>query len=606
MTQKQSPLAQQVLELQEQITLLNQRVAQLEAKAPATAPIARIPPKVAVTTEAEKPVELMLLASSSSLLQHVSTLCFLLVAALGLRALTDNGLLNLNIGTIIGICYAAALIFSGHLFYRKNSTLAPIFSTTGALLMFSILVETYVRFASIPMVVLYIMLATTGVGMALISYANNAALPIIVGTLGMCLAGVTIDYPNPFFPFLGLLLWLANILAYFATRIKRCSWLRWTVMFITHFMLQIWGIKLSGNFFGADGSSRNLAPEWFIPVVVLIGLTFMLISLFGIIRSGDEKISRFDFSLPALNAGWCYVAAVFAMKSPATFATPAAIAAIVHFGIAAWLASRVRRNAPGTNTFVSGGVILSCLSLPAMFDSMLNPLPLLSVVAFGIAYFSRRWFSGGMRITATFLQAYICLTLVYALLNNDRPENPWLFIIITALCSLLALFQYRFQRRHLPPKHSLFYTRIDKQDLSTITVLLSSLICAYVTLSATSKQILITHYQGDFNTAFMSTQSVIINGAAFLLMIIAIKKRNKELLNVSVLVTLIGGCKVFLIDMIQISGIWLVVSIFVFAITAFVESVALSSWQSQTNSLKKPERPDASAHDSDKKSELVT
>ncbi len=39
-------------------------------------------------------------------------------------------------------------------------------------------------------------------------------------------------------------------------------------------------------------------------------------------------------TLPALNASWCYVAGIYAMKNPLAFGTPAAAAAIVHFGLA--------------------------------------------------------------------------------------------------------------------------------------------------------------------------------------------------------------------------------------------------------------------------------
>ena len=65
-----------------------------------------------------------------------------------------------------------------------------------------------------PDVIVYDILAATGIGLAIISYRHNVALPAIVGTLGMCLAAVTIDYPAPYFPSLILILWVANILAF--------------------------------------------------------------------------------------------------------------------------------------------------------------------------------------------------------------------------------------------------------------------------------------------------------------------------------------------------------------------------------------------------------
>ena len=545
------PLEQQLHELTELVNQLNQRVDKLEAAAghipapPKAAPTAPLQPA------AENPLsdESQLLLGSSSMLQYVSILCFLLVAALGLRALTDNGLLNLQLGSIIGIGYASALIISSHFLYRRDSGLAPLFSITGALLMFIILVETYTRFASLPILAVYAMLAITGIGLALISYANRAALPIIVGTLGMCVAGVAIDYPNPFFPYLGLLLWIANILGYFATRLKRCSWLRWFLLFTTHFMLQIWGLKITGKFLHQSGNEQLLAAGWFVPIVTLIGFTFMMISLFGIIRSGEEKISKFDFSLPTVNAAWCYVAGIYAMKNPVAFGAPAAAAALVHFGLAYWLSTRQKRNAPGTNTFVAGGTILTCLSLPAILNSLLAPLPILAGLALTIAYLSRQWLSGGMRVTATLLQIYVAILFGIEFFGSGISANPAAAILATGLATTCAYLQYSFCRRHKPSPQSRFFSRIDKNDVSTIFVLLTCLTDLYYIGINLTHALLKNFYPGDFFTAYTSSQTLLINTAAILIMAIALMRNNKELRNVSILITLIGGAKVFLIDM---------------------------------------------------------
>ena len=84
----------------------------------------------------------------------------------------------------------------------------------------------------------------TGFGMALMSRSFSAFVPISVGVLGMCFAGAAIDYPHPFFPYLSLVLLTANVLGYFAAQLKRCSWLRWSVLAVTMVMLQLWGVRL--------------------------------------------------------------------------------------------------------------------------------------------------------------------------------------------------------------------------------------------------------------------------------------------------------------------------------------------------------------------------
>ncbi len=150
----------------------------------------------------------------SSLLQRLSTICFLLVVALILRTVTDNGMVNLQLGYIIGMSYAAALMFMGWRRYRRANPLAPIFTVCGTILMFTIVVETHAHFDALPSVPAYILLMLTGLGTAAISYVYRAPAPVAVGNLGMCLAGAAIDYPNPFFPYLGIVLLTANLLGY--------------------------------------------------------------------------------------------------------------------------------------------------------------------------------------------------------------------------------------------------------------------------------------------------------------------------------------------------------------------------------------------------------
>lgn len=583
MSDKKSSREQEFEKLSEQVQQLSQRVDQLEQSALVGATAKLSPPAL---QPAQKPTaddmqksETTLLLSSSSLLQHLSAICFLLVAALGLRALTDNDLLDLRIGTALGMSYAAILIVSGYIFYRKNKSMAPIFTITGGLLMFSVLVETYTRFSFIPVELVYIMLAITGIGMAAISYRNKAAIPIIIGTLGMCVAAVAIDYPTPFFPYLSLLLVLSNILGFFATRLKRCSWLRWLLLFITHFMLQIWGLKLSGVLSGG-GSAEHLSPDWFIPSITLIGATFIIISLFGIIRSGDEKISKFDFSLPAINAGWCYVAGIYALKDPALFGGPAAAAAIIHFAIAFRLSGRKRDNSPGTNTFTAGGIILACLSLPALFNSMVLPLPLLALLAFATCYFSHRWASGGMRITSYLLQIYIssifAMQFIWVLEGQQRSPA---ILIVALLCSLIAFGHYYYARNTKQPEHSLVFSQYDKKDLSALLPLMASLTNAYFACMVLAYYALQHYYQGDMTIPLTGAQSIIINIAAIFIIVRAFFNDNTELRNVAILVLLIGGGKVFIMDMFTISGAWLVCSIFTFGTAAALTSLVLARWK---------------------------
>lgn len=588
-------LREQINQLSAQVSDLSQRVSQLEqGAAPATPIVSEVPtPKTSSVDKIYQQGESNLLASGSSLLRHISAICFLLVIGLGLRALADNDVLGQLAGASLGIGYAALLVAVGFFLYTRKNSMAPLFTVIGALLMFSVLLETYTRFSSFPAETVYLLLATTGIATALISFHQKAALPIIVGSLGMCLTAVAIDYPNPFFPYLGLMLWLSNILGFFASRIKRCSWLRWLLMLTTHFMLQIWGLKISGVLTGS-ADHASLGAQWFIPIVTLIGFTFVMISFFGIIRSGDEKISKFDLTLPAINAAWCYVAGIYALKSPELFGVPAAIAAIFHFALVFWLAKRGRHNAPGTNTFTAGGVILAGLSLPALMGGMLLPLPFLSLLAVGICVSSHSWKSGGMRMTSYLLQTYVFLVLLMESLSRVTTQSIPL-LTVALICSWIALQHYRFCRQTLPPGESIAFSRYDQHDRTALLPLISGLAGGLVACLALGYFILSRNYQGDVATAYIGLQSIVINGSAILLMIYAAFRHSKDYRNMSCLIMVIGGVKVFVYDMLQISGSWLVAGIFAFGAAAALQSLILARWKPATpeaqNVIEQTENP---------------
>jgi Predicted membrane protein (DUF2339) len=599
MPSEQHSLEQRIGELNLQVVRLGERVEQLEQQINAKPRVASNQAvKSSAVAEEKAESGSLLHLDSSSLLQIVAVLCFLLVVALGLRALTDNGLLGSHLGSILGIFYAASLIIGGHFFYRKANALAPVFCITGAVVMFSVMVEAHTRFSALPEAIAYLVLAVTGIGMATISYLNKVALPIIVGTLGMCFAAVAIGYPTPHYPYLALMLWASNILGFFATRLKRCSWLRWLLLVTTHFMLQLWGLKLVGVMVHSQDKPELLVPGLFIPIVALIGFTFMMIALFGIIRSGDEKISKFDFTLPAVNAAWCYVAGIYALKDPEIFGVPAAAAAVIHFALAYWLSRRPTSNAQGTNAFTAGGLILACLSLPALFNDMLLPLPILSTLAFATCYFANRWSSGGMRISSYLLQAYISAIIIIEFGGSAQGQLEAPAILIAVLfCCVISGAHFYYARQSRPPENSKIFNQYDKKDNSALLVLCASLINSFFASMIIAHYVLQYYYHDDMTVAFTATQSIIISFAAIFIMVQAFFNYNSELRNIAILILLIGGCKVFIFDMLNISGAWLVASLFSFGIAAALESLVLARWKtadvSRSSSLRRQTEPPA-------------
>jgi len=572
-------LESNLAELSGQVEALTLRVSQLE-NAIASGAIPEISTKTK-TDKAQKQTgnRLLQLMGGSSLLPRIAALCFLMVVALGLRTLTDAGTIDPQIGSLLGMVYAAALAFAGWFRYTKKSVLAPVFSVSGGLLMFSIVLESHARFESIPAELAYMTLAATGIGLAVTSYYQKVSLPILVGTFGMCFASVAIDWPAPFFPYLALVLCLSNILAFFATRLHRCSWLRWVTLVATIFMLMLWRTKL-GSYVNFGGElQHNLAPGWIYPISLLLAGTFLAIALIGILRCGEQRISKFDLTLPLINVLWAHWFIRYPIENLSLFGGFSTLVAVIHLAIAWKLAKRRTTRAPGINAFTLAGVALLCVSLPDMLGSMLYALPLLSALALGVNVFATRWASGGMRATAYMLQIFVTLCLTWFLGGEGVADHFYDGMIVSAICGLFGLTHYRYCRKTPPPADSVLFTNFDKRDRSAVLVLLAGLANGYFMTMVLVYQGLLLYPNVQLAEALAAIQSVSINGAATVIMSLALAWRNKELRNVAILIIIIGGAKVFLGDMLSISGLGLVVSVFSFGMAASLQSYALTRWQ---------------------------
>ena len=71
-----------------------------------------------------------------------------------------------------------------------------------------------------------------------------------------------------------------------------------------------------------------------------------------------------------------------------------------------------------------------------------------------------------------------------------------------------------------------------------------------------------------------------VNGAAIAFLVISYLRRNRELRNVALLITLAGAGKVFLYDLVGVEGVARVLSVFSFGFVAATASYVLGRWQS--------------------------
>jgi hypothetical protein len=451
-------------------------------------------------------------------------------------------------------------------------------------LMFTIVVETHAHFESLPSVPAYIMLMLTGLGMAALSYAYRAPAPISVGTLGMCLAGAAIDYPHPFFPYLGVVLLTANVLGYFTARAHKYSWLRWILLMVTMFMIHLWGLKLGVTLLNKEAMLAILAPSLFLPLLSLFALTYPVTAFLRIRQNITDRIARFDLLVPTLNVCWAFLLAryvIFAMgDGTILLGIVGLIAGLAHLGLAWWLVKDKNSGTGGANAFVFAGTVLLALALPAATTSLLASLPFLAAASWGLAILAEKWKNDAVRLTSYLLQIYSALALAFFLMTSAPDEQGIGGTFVAAILACLGLVHYKLCRSNLPPAKSTFFLKLDKNDLSAAVLLLVALLSAFFLLRIVVHQFLgLVLPPAALDNAFRSAQSVIINVSAAILMLFALAHQKKEVRNIAVLITVIGAIKVFLYDLIGgMHGLALVISILSFGISTALESFGLTRW----------------------------
>lgn len=586
MSDQRDSLERRVDEIEAQVNALSRKVDALTALlkmadlSSSTGPKAETPP----IAPAEASERVLAWVGQASLLQRLATICFLMVVALILRTVTDNNIIDQQVGSLLGMTYASVLIALGWHLYRRSNPLAPVFAVSGALLMFLIVLETHEHFESLPTVPAYVILTFTGAAMAAISHLFRVALPVFVGALGMSLAGVALDFPHPVFPYLVVLLLVANILGAFATRLQRCTWLRGILLAVTLFMMLVWAFRLGTLLTGAAPEELPFSVAGFFPAVVGFGLAYLIMATMGILGRITERVSKFDYILPTINAVWSFAVARYAVNAGLGDVTVLGIAGVAaalgHLGVAYWLGSRNLEGARGTNSLTLAGAILLLMALPAATGSKLMGLMLLSAAAFGLAVLSRIWRSGGVRLTSYLAQIYACGALALLLRVTEMKDPSLVGAAASGALACIALGHYLWARNYYPPRESVLFTRFDKNDRSAAILLLASLVSGFFTLRVGLYQALLQTVPGEeLAPAFACTQTVLINVSAAVLMCVAFARRNKEIRNVAILVTILGGGKVFLVDLFGIRGLPVVVSVLSFGLAAAIESFALTRWQ---------------------------
>jgi hypothetical protein len=523
--------------------------------------------------------------TSVSLLPQVAAVCFILVVALVLRTLTDNEIIATETGSFLGMAYSTILIGAGWNMLSKGIRLGRVFPVCGALLLYSIVWETHSRFESIASTTAYSILFLALLALTATSFRFKITGLNCLGIISTSIVGVSIDFPNPHFPSLLLLLWAVNINAYMSSRKdQRCNWTRWIVFFITIFIWFSWSSTMRVPLRNGIEMDAFLNFAWFFPMLVFFLITYLGMST---IRAADkiQQMNSFDMALPTFNVLWAYAAALLIvsllMESTFSLGVIGVFVALLHFSIAVFFFWRSRVGgpvSPGICVFTFAGATLLVLALPAATGNMLFSLVLWSALGLVLARLSGVCEIGGIRLTSYLLQTTACIFGIVSGSLSMHAASPFASILTAGLLMTMAGFQYHWCRKQPIACSSGFFNRFDPSDHSAVILLLVTLINCFILLNLTVF-LLFSPLAENIDNVMLGSQSIFINIGAMVLMLIALPKKNKELMGMAIFIVIIGAMKVFGYDLFEAHGVPLVMSVFSFGALAAAGSVIIKRWQ---------------------------
>jgi hypothetical protein len=574
------PLAEQVILLQEKVEKLTARLDRLEgSKEPVPTHLTSQPgPHVSIQLEEG----VIPKVDHGALLPRIAAVCFLLVIALILRTVTDNEIISHQIGSVLGLTYGAFLIGVGWWLYSRKSRLSPVFPSCGMLLLFSIVYETHSRFESLSSFWAYSILLVTSIIAVILSLRYRAAMLICLGTLGTAFVGMVINFPYPFFPFLGVILIVANIASVLANRRQMCLFLRYVTLAFSAIFWLLWSFKLNVPATCDEPTADLLYLSWFFPVLfVFWGVYFAMVV--ANTMNKELELGFYEGILPTISAVGAFVAGLAVVGrwygDGTWLGMTALMFAGIHFLVAWWLAGRNVDGASGSNSFTFAGVCLLAIGLAAAVDDVVWVLPMWSGLAYILAILSAKWRSGGVRVTSYLLQMVACGFGAATGVFSVDANLPLVAGLAALTISIVSLMQYRWSRQHAPDtNHSAYFSWLDKKDISAVILLVAGLISGFY-FAQLGLYGIVSRLMAEHGAVLQSGRSVFINAGAVLLMVFALRKRNTEIITVAGVVALLGAVKVFILDLFGIKGVPLVVSVFSFGIVAAVASVVMSRWQ---------------------------
>jgi hypothetical protein len=519
--------------------------------------------------------------SRGAILPRLAAVCFILVFALLLRTITDNGYVNPGVGTLLGLGYVTLLVGSGFWLYRRQRPLAPVFAGCGFLLLFAIVVEGLNRFATLtPAPALSILLAALVVG----SYMGlhfTAPRLLAVSVIGVALSGLAGGFPRVVFPVAGGLLLCANLAAFLADRRDVSRGLKWWVTLLALAFWALWGFKI--NMTWRHGQPLEpFYPGWYLPLLLLFGGFYQVVAAERYCRAA--AVSLYTALLPSLNMVLLYLAGrvmvVNVGGGGTVFGALAVGVAGAHF-LAGWrLSARGDERCGAIGGSMVAGALLLALGLPELLGGLAWAVPGWALAAYGLARLSGRCNSVVIRLISYLYQFFgLWIGLLGGVLK--APKEGQLGASLTAALGLavFSLAQYHWCRRH-PPAAGSVWASLDERDHAAVILLLCGLAGLYF-LGALLLDNFAAAALADPGNTMLCGRSMLLNLGVLALLLVGSRHRLPELLWVAAALAVVACLKVFFLDLFKGSGLPLVLSVLSFGVVAAAGSVIMGRWQKE-------------------------
>jgi hypothetical protein len=391
-------LEERLRDLQQQVTELTGRVQTVESEVPA-APRGHRPELAAVTTDAGGAWLVR-----SAVLRRIATISFVLVLALVLRTLTDSEVVTNTVGVRLGIGYSLLLVAVGWRHLAGNLPGRRVFTLCGALLLCALVLETHSRFDYLGTTTAHGLLIGTLVVCAALGLRYRTPVVVEAGVLAAAVTSLAIGFPTPAFHLTAATLLLAMLGATLVGGQRKTPWLHWVVLVLLLFFWLLWAAKLRAPLVRAEALPPSLQIGWFLPA---LAATFAVLLGIGYRRS-RAGTDAFGLVLPTWNVLWSFGAAATVvvpwLDAGRWLGVAALTVAVLHL-VLAW---RFARATPA-NTAAAGSLALAATAafVPGTWlatSSLSAGAATWGLAALGLAWWSGRLGSGGMRLLACCLQ----------------------------------------------------------------------------------------------------------------------------------------------------------------------------------------------------------